>query len=356
MKRIFILVVIALFAVGALMAEEATLIDFSKLAVDIYVDPGDPSSGDEDAQAAEGEQENNQNRQTMMDFSTVAGNSYTPEQKQVMKTSLAIPNWDVTLSSSSRNVTNMVLSFTREVASKQWEKVMGVRVHFPVENFNSSARVVPPFEIPAYDWDTVGDDGAVSRPESEDRSQPSRFEEGYGVVKNVGSLKAVAVNAYGLNFPHRLSAILIDSEGREKVVEMGSLKYDGWRELTWRNPQYISEVRNREVRLYPLYPTSTPFVKFGGFLIKRDASDDGGDFIGYFKDVKIIYDKAVLDTERDIDDEGEWKIIETREDAKKRFEVQRFGNNQVERYLETQKKATEENFTETPKNSEEQTQ
>ncbi|MDR2786670.1 MAG: flagellar filament outer layer protein FlaA [Treponema sp.] len=355
MKRIFILVVIALFTVGALTAEEATLIDFSKLAADIYVDPGNPSSGDEDAQASE-EQENNQNRQTMMDFSTVAGNNYTPEQKQVMKTSLAIPNWDVTLSSSSRNVTTMVLSFTKEIASKQWEKVMGVRIHFPVENFNGSARIIPPFEIPAYDWDTVGDDGAVSRPEGEDRSQPSRFEDGYGVIKNVGSLKAVAVNVYGLNFPHSLAAILIDSEGREKVIEMGSLKYEGWRELTWRNPQYISEVRNRELRLYPLYPTSTPFVKFGGFLIKRGAGEAGGDFIGYFKDVKIIYDKAVLDTERDINDEAEWRIIETREDAKKRFEVQRFGNNQVERYLETQKKATEDSFAETPKNSDQETQ
>ena len=285
MKRIFILVVIALFTVGALIAEEATLIDFSKLAADIYVDPGNPSSGDEDAQESEEqEQENNQNRQTMMDFSTVAGNNYTAAQKKVMKTSLAIPNWDVTLSSSSQTVTNMVLSFTKEVSSKQWEKVMGVRVHFPVENFNSSARIVPPFEIPAYDWDTVGDDGAVSRPESEDRSQPSRFEEGFGVVKNVGSLKALAVNAYGLNFPHSLSAILIDSEGRERVIELGSLRYEGWRELTWRNPQYVAEVRNRELRLYPLYPTSTPFVKFGGFLIRRDAGAAGGDFIGYCKD------------------------------------------------------------------------
>jgi hypothetical protein len=105
------------------------------------------------------------------------------------------------------------------------------------------------------------------------------------------------------------------------------------------------------LRLYPLYPASTPFVKFGGFLIKRDGGALGGDFIGYFKDVKLIYDKAVLDTERDIDDEGEWKIIETREDVKKRVEVQRFGNDQVLRYLETQKKATEDTFTATPKNS-----
>jgi hypothetical protein len=349
MKRIFILVVVALVTVGALTAEEETLIDFSKLAVDIYVPPSSP--GDEGAQAGEG-QENNQNRQTMMDFSTVAGNSYTPDQKQVMKTSLAISNWNVKLSSSSQNVTNMVLSFTKEATSKQWEKVMGVRIHFPVENFNGSARIVPPFEIPAYDWDTVGDDGAVSRPEDEDRSQPSRFQNGYGVVKNVGSLKAVAVNAYGLNFPHSLWAILIDNEGREKLIEMGSLKYEGWRELTWQNPQYVTEVRNREIRLYPLYPNSTPFVKFGGFLVKRDAGDAGGDYIGYFKDVKIIYDKAVLDTDRDIDDEAEWKIVETREDAKQRFEVQRFGSDQVLRYLEAQKKAPEESFTETPVNNE----
>jgi hypothetical protein len=292
----------------------------------------------------------------MMDFSTVAGNSFTDAQKQVMKTSLAIPNWKATLSSSSQTVTNMVLTFAKEITSKQWEKVMGIRVHFPLEHFNSSVRVVPPFEIPAYDWDTVGDDGGVSRPESEDRSQPSRFEDGFGVVKNVGSIKALAVNVYGLNFPHTLFALLIDSEGREKVIEMGSLKYEGWRELTWRNPQYISEVRNRELRLYPLYPASTPFIKFGGFLIKRDGGAAGGDFIGYFKDVKLIYDKAVLDTERDIDDEGEWRIIETREDAKKRFEVQRFGNDQVLRYLENQKKAAEDSFTETAKNSDEETQ
>jgi hypothetical protein len=355
MKRTFILVVIALFTVGALIAEEAVLIDFSKLAADIYVDPGNPPSGEESGESGEqGEQENNQNRQTMMDFSTVAGNNYTTEQKQVMKTSLAIPNWGVKLSSSSQNVTNMVLSFSKEVASKQWSRVMGVRIHFPVENFNSSARIVPPFEVPAYDWDTVGDDGSISKPESEDRSQPSRFEDGYGVVKNVGSLKALAVNVYGLNFPHSLSAILIDSEGRQRIVEMGSLMYEGWRELTWRNPQYITEVRNREMRLYPLYPASTPFVKFGGFLVKRDGAAAGGDFIGYFKDVKIIYDKAVLDTERDIDDEAEWRIIETREDAKKRFEVQRFGNDQVQQYLENQKKATEDSFTETPKNEETQ--
>ena len=35
--------------------------------------------------------------------------------------------------------------------------------------------------------------------------------------------------------------------------------------------------------------------KFGGFVITRDAANDGGDFVAYVKDVKMLYDKAVLE-------------------------------------------------------------
>jgi hypothetical protein len=170
------------------------------------------------------------------------------------------------------------------------------------------------------------------------------------VVKNVGTIKSVAVNAYGLNFPHGLSTIIIDNQGNHKSMFMGYLNYDGWGELRWDNPGYVQQVRNRELRLYPLYPTSTPFVKFGGFLVQRDAAKEGGDFIVYFKDVKIIYDKAVLDTDRDIDDEALWHIIYDRETARKIWEMDRFGQNQVLRYLEQQKQAPESAFTPTPVN------
>ena len=125
---------------------------------------------------------------------------------------------------------------------------------------------------------------------------------------------------------------------------MGYLLFDGWGELIWNNPAYVQEVRNRDIRLYPLYPTSTPFIKFGGFLIQRDAAKDGGDFITYFKDVKVIYDKAVLDTERDIQDEALWHIIFDRENARKVWEMERFGQTQVLRYLESRKQATEPPF------------
>jgi hypothetical protein len=340
MKRIFILITAALFVAGWSFAEEAILIDFSKLAADITV-----NDDSDDAKP-------NQNRRTMMDYGTVAGGSFTTEQKQVMKTSLAIANWEVDLASSSRTIGNVSRSYTSEAPSKQWGTVLGVRIHFPVEPFNSWAIIRPPFEIPAYEAEAeVDDDGNIQASEEEpDFSAPTRFEDGYGVIKNVGAIKSVAVNAYGLNFPHGLSTILIDPQGNKKSLFMGYLNFDGWGELTWVNPAYIQAVRDRDLRLYPLYPEATPFVKFGGFLVQRDAAKEGGDYIGYFKDVKIIYDKAVLDTDRDIDDEALWGIIRDRETAKKVYEMEQFGHDQVLRYLEVQKQATENSFTPTPTN------
>jgi hypothetical protein len=339
MKRIFILITVALFIGGTSFAEEAILIDFAKLAADITVNDDNDNAGP------------NQNRRTMMDYGTVAGGSFTTEQKQVMKTSLAIANWEVELASSSRTVGNVTRSYTSEAPSKQWGNVLGVRIHFPVEPFNSWAIIKPPFEIPAYEANAeVDDDGNIEATENEDFTASTRFEEGYGIVKNVGAIKSVAVNAYGLNFPHGLSTILIDPQGNKKSVFMGYLNFDGWGELTWVNPAYVQQVRNRELRLYPLYPEATPFVKFGGFLVQRDAAKEGGDYIGYFRDVKIIYDKAVLDTDRDIDDEALWGIIRDRETAKKIYEMEQFGHDQVLRYLEVQKQATENHFTPTPTN------
>ena len=337
MKRMLILVVIAMIAVP-LFAEEAILIDFSTLAADISV--SDPNGLP------------NQNSHTMMDFSHVAGGSFTTQQKEVMKTSLAIENWEVILNSSARTVDSISLSYAREAPSKQFGTVLGVRVRFPTEPHNAWAMIKPPFDIPAFEpMAQVGQDGSITPiPGNDGITGRSRFEAqepgapAYGVVKNVGVIKSVAVNVYGLNFPHGLSTIIIDHYGNEKTLFMGYLLFDGWGELIWNNPAYVQEVRNRDIRLYPLYPTSTPFVKFGGFLVQRDAAKDGGDFITYFKDVRIIYDLAVLDTDRDIDDEALWHIIQDRETARKVWEMERFGQAQVLRYLEQQKQATEVPF------------
>ena len=130
MKRMLILVAVVLLVAGPLFAEEAVLIDFSLLKADIMPDANNPDVL-------------TQNRQTMMDYSQVSGGSFTTEQKAVMKTSLAIANWEVLLASSSRTVDNMVRTYTREAPSKQWGTVLGVRVHFPVEPHNAWAIIKP---------------------------------------------------------------------------------------------------------------------------------------------------------------------------------------------------------------------
>ena len=337
MKKMLILVVVVSLVAGALFAEEAVLIDFGLLAADTHVGNNPNYPGDDKT--------NDQNQRTMMKFSNVRfTGSFTADQKAAMETSLALQNWEVVLSSSSRNVTNMVNSYTREAPSKQWGTVLGVRVHFPIENFNSSALIKPPFEIPAYE--PLGEEGDTN----DVSDTKTKFEEGYGIIKNVGTIKSVEVNVYGLNFPHGLWTLILDDNGNQKSLYMGHLNFDGWGQLRWDNPAYITEVRNRDLRLYPIYPDSMPFIKFAGFEIKRNAADKGGDFITYFKDVKVIYDKAVLDTERDIQDEDIWKIIDARETARKLWQMERFGEQQVIRFIDTQKQATESTFTPTKTN------
>ena len=357
MRRQIIVVALALLFVGAVAvsADEAVLIDFSLLKADIIADSLHP-------------ERLTQNRATMMDFSGVAGASYTQEQKDQMKVSLAIPNWEVILASSSRTNLNQALCLTAEVPVVQGAKtyggqtVFGVRIHFPTESYNSWARVVPPFEIPAFEPQATIDDKGNITPAAAGtdpaKTSLTRFEgttdsatgiiTALGVVKNVGVIKSIGVDVKGLNFPHGLSVILIDADGNEKVIFMGYLNFDGWRTLTWNNPQYISDVRNRELRIFPLYPKSIPYVKFGGFILTRDAASEGGDFVAYFKDVKILFDKAVPSTAADINDEAVWGIVAQKENDRKIAESRRFGAQQVLRFLERQKQESKQDFTAAP--------
>ncbi len=316
----------ALFLVGAMaMADEGVLIDFAKLVADY---PSDSPV---------------ENSHTLVDYGeAAAGGSYSDEDRAKMKTSLAPGSWEVRLASSSRTVFNQSYSMAKQAMVKEdakkyaGEGVLAVRIHFPNEPFNSWAIIKPPFEIPAYmDATQVGSDGKLTVPQEEARK--GRKFDNYGVLKNVGVIQSISVNVHGLNFPQGLSLLLKDAENRETQVFMGYLNFDGWRTLTWQNPNYINEVRNRELRTYPLYPKSAPLVKLAGLIVNKDADQEGGDFITYIKDIKIVYDKALLQLERDIDDEGVWNILQDREEARRKAELKRLGDTQVLRYLEKMK-------------------
>ncbi len=339
MKKTFILVAMAFPLMGAVaVAEEAIIIDFALLNADIIADPNGKMT---------------QNRRTVMDYGKVAGASYTDEQKALMRTSLALEQWDVELNSSAQNPLSIATSTIKEAEVRAegekfaGQRLMGVRILFPEWTNNANAKIKPGFLIPAYEkMAQVDDQGNLQEPTDEDKaSGKTRFEDGYGIVRNTGVIKSIAVNTYGMNFPHGLYVLLRDQNNVVKRYFMGYLLFDGWREMIWNNPSYIANVKSRELRLYPVYPTALPHVAFEGFLITRDAAHDGGDAIAYFKDVKIIYDKAVLTTVRDFADEDIWGIQAERETKRKKIEVEKFGHTQVLRFLELEKMATEEGFT-----------
>lgn len=303
MKRIFILITGMLLLGAVAWAEESVMIDFGQLIPDSDQFPG-------------------QHEQTIIDYSDVPIASLPEEDRDQMRTSLAIENWEVVLASSSATVGNRTSSFVRmaEISENSpefpGEVAMGVRVRFPESRYNSWAIVQPPFEIPGYD--------------------PDRAFDGYGVVRNVGAIREIRANVYGMNFPHRLSIVLMDENNQRQEIMLGHLEFDGWHTLVWENPNYIEDVRDRELTVMPRYPQSDPLQKLDGMRVFRDQGDIGGDFVTYFKDVTIVYDLAMLEDEPDIEHEQIWGILEEREQRRRQNELQRLGRQQTLRYLEQQ--------------------
>lgn len=313
MKKYTFLAVFAVFFMltVSVFAEENKLIDFNTL-VDNY----------------QGE-----NQETLVDFSDIAGTRYTEAEKAQMITSLYVPNWEVELTSSSQSVQNDAKSFVRPVTVNAEasrfpnEQVMGIRVHFPMGNFNGYAFVKPPFQVPAY---------ATSK-FVENAERGDQFT-GFGVLKNVGVVKQVRVWAYGMNYPMGLYVTVRDENEVKQSYFLGYLNFEGWKEMVWENPNYIADVRNRQVKREPLYPKSAPSLTIDSIVIYRDAMQEGGDFISYVKDVTVVYDLAILEgVDVDINHEQTWGILERREEERRKFELLRLGDQQVLRYLEESK-------------------
>jgi len=264
---------------------------------------------------------------TDVDFGDVAGAGLPEADKALLKVDLSLANWEIDLSSSSQVGDNQALSYVKPATTITDSKVvMGIRIHFPEANFNSYAIVKPPFDIPAYE-DKPGDPAGTG----------NKFT-GKGIMKNVGNIKFIEITVNGRNYPHGIGIIIEDQSGAEKIIFIDYLRYAGWKTLVWQNPNYITEVKNREMRSTPLYPRSQPFLKLKGLIIYKDASSVGGDFVTYIKDIKIAFDEAqTSEYELDINDEALWNIIQDREQKRTMAEMKRLGNVQVLRYLEKKK-------------------
>ncbi|MBN2533777.1 MAG: flagellar protein [Spirochaetales bacterium] len=331
MKRIILLITImGLLICGTAFSQEAdaaeTLIDFNNLLKNKTLEDG-----------------RGENAETLVYFGGEAGVTATEEMRQRMVSSLAIENWRVTLSSSSKTVARQSLCKTKEVKTKDDIGVMGVRVRFPESNFNAYALVEPPFEIQAYQrkYQMQGDDIVINEDgqavEDETDTEGTKFDN-KGVLKNVGIIKQIIVEVYGANYPHGLGVMLMDQNYETRIYHLGYLNFEGWKKLQWDNPNYIEDVRHREITKYPLYPRAVPYIKLVGFVIYRDASAWGGDFITYFKNVQLVYDDAVEEADDpEIKHEDTWGIIRDRNEARRKVEYQRLGERLLLEILERQK-------------------
>jgi hypothetical protein len=329
-----LLAVVLLFTAVFAISDEATLIDFTLLDTAEHDENGRPIG---------------QNERTTIDPALVASTGYTEEQRAAMQSSLALGNWDVVLNASATNSASLQVSETRAAQVKdlpsvpeyfRGKSVLGVRVSFPSTAVNAQARIVPPFSIPAF-RDLEG-----AEADTDTGIVPTQFEGGYGVLKNVGTIKEISVRVRGNLYPHYLYVLLQDQDGVEHRYPMGTLNFEGWKRLDWKNPSYVADVRKRAIQEKPLYPNvDRPYVKFVGFLVTKDAMNVGGDFISYFGDVRVIYDKAIVEKVTDIEEENVvWGIIAERETQKQNTELSRLGAKQVLQAAEKEKLATEDSF------------
>ncbi len=340
-KYLFFLAVLLLVAGNFAFGEKATIIDFAALEPDIVAgEDGNPTV----------------HSRTAMDFSEISAANFDEDQKALMRASLTLTDWEVILNDSAQTTTNMRYSVVKPAPNVagpyEGLNVMGVRVLFPTAPVNANARIEPAFEIPAFEpLGDIDENGQLIA----GTEQPGRYRfrkqaddpHGYGVLENVGTLKSISLTTLGNQYPHAVYVLLSDNDGVERRYYMGTLNFDGWKNLIWNNPDYIDDIRDREIRVYPVYPRGLPFVKFEGLLVTRDGSHEGGNFIGYFKQVDIIYDRAIAQTERDILDEDLWGIITDQEDRRQALELSRFGTLQVTRFVEESNLAREEAFNST---------
>ncbi|MCX8029404.1 MAG: flagellar filament outer layer protein FlaA [Brevinematales bacterium] len=303
MKKVVVAGVLLLIVVGMVYGEiERTLIDF----------------GNYEEKIGQYLSKEKQNLQNLVDKYKQEGLDlyrewfYSQENAQKLldiwfdPASWKIENWKVELVSSARFIPNIVSSYLLKVQSKRWGDVMGVRIKFPVNPFLSNAKVLPPFRFTPYylDGSPVDSEADFSKQQYTDEERVKN-----GIIMNVLQVKRVSLWVSGRNYKHLVSVVLRNEDGVEEEYFMGPLFFQGWRRLAWENPNYIEQVNQRILQRLPLYPRSLPFKEFAYFKIYKPQEEPGGDFVVYFKDVSLSFDRAVVQEELDIDDEKYWQIL-----------------------------------------------
>ena len=298
-------------------AHKATLLDFSLLTA--------------------GEEEDGQNPDTIIELADYSTYALSEEERAEFDVSLAIEQWRVKLNSSAAFPDTMAKSMVKEVEVTDAEtvfgneklgvenpgKVLGVRANFPQGSRYAYADIVPPFEIPVY-YKKPGTDEYM-------------FQNGRGAIDNVRYIKKISAVVCGRNYPHKLQVVLRDSDYNEKVYTIGDFNFTGWQRLEWENPNYIVNVKDRDLKKEPTYPMLNRSWKVIALRIVKDIQHEGGDFIGYIKQIDIEYDKDVIERNLDIDDDAYWNIVSDYNDFMSDYNFSRLGEQLTLEYIEKQR-------------------
>ncbi|MBN1898759.1 MAG: hypothetical protein JW827_08280 [Spirochaetes bacterium] len=240
---------------------------------------------------------------------------------------ISIDKWTIKLSGYSDTPKGRSLSDLKLVNvdsskiknGKTFNKCLGIRVNFEYSHGNDWAEIAPVYPISVF-----------------------YMKEGQGVVRNVGPIKSVSIWVSGRNYKNSIEVRMIDNHGKYKSINFGHLFFKGWRKLSWDNPNYIKELKKRDIEKPHLYPQYEPYLKFESLVLYKSPQEIGGDFIAYVKDIEIEYEPAILEYESAVNDEAEWHILETEakqsKDAEdKRLDIYFSGSTKEAQYLKDKK-------------------
>ncbi len=263
-----------------------------------------------------------------------------------MRLSLALDRWQVKLSGSSNLVQNKISSQvvaynTRDSSSRYpGEQIMAVHFSLPDLLVNSKAWIVPEFSIPPYSV-APGTDLA----EDAQKSAMERMGQflNKGVLRNVGPVRSITATVYGRRFPVTLFIEADHTDIGKREYPMGSLRFSGWQDLVWTNPNYVADVRKRSYENIPEYPRGVPSMILRALRIDRsinDVSDEASQVVFYVKEIRVVYDDAISDTfDTEIDDEQIWQLNTFSSGKAALDNALNSSMNTVDRYLELENRA-----------------
>jgi len=199
------------------------------------------------------------NEKVLIDFSALTDSS------------LALSNWRSVLVSADHSQENPPDSYIKEIKVEGELSVAELRVTFPQVNNTALAVILAPPDI------------------------IEEADKGLGKLNNVGVIKSISINIKGNNYSNNIGIILMDVNGHKQIISMGDINFEGWKTITWSNPDYIKQIITREKNWgTELENQKLPFIAFVGFIIYKDTNQQSGEFTTYIKDISINFNVARL--------------------------------------------------------------